>query len=232
MNRIRLLPLDPARRRPGSSRELRRTLRRHSGSAPSAAVYPNTSSAVRLMNTFLATITRPSPCRGRRTPSLSVADPSSTGEKASGIVHERIGSRKAPPAQSNCRTVCPMSMSGREGRIVRLAPSRRRWMVYPMSMSGRPCPGRRHPYPCLPEPPGQTPIPLPGPRKNAKNAAPRPASRARPPPPPPEIRTRPVSTRQGRVRKMNPASVCGPGGPEGALASSLSGIGATRSIPL
>ncbi len=50
--------------------------------------------------------------------------------------------------------------------------------------------------------------------KSRKTPPPRPASRARPPPPPPWIRTRSVSTRQGRVRKMIPVSVCAGGGPE------------------
>ncbi len=80
------------------------------------------------------------------------------------------------------------------------------------------CCGRwRHPpnppvSPC--STPGQAPVHPRTPARTRKIPPPRPASRARPPPPPPRIRTRSVSTRQGRVRKMIPVSVCGPCGPE------------------
>ncbi len=67
----------------------------------------------------------------------------------------------------------------------------------------------------------QAPTPHPGayphprtPARTRKTPPPRPASRARPPPPPPWFRTRLVSTRQGRVRKMIPVSVCGACRPE------------------
>ena len=70
--------------------------------------------------------------------------------------------------------------------------------------------------------PPQAPIPAPGPRQEREKPRPRaPASRARPPPPPPRIRTRSVSTRQGRVRKMIPVSVCGACRPEVLAASPL-----------
>ena len=65
------------------------------------------------------------------------------------------------------------------------------------------------------EPTGQAPVPRsPTPARTRKTPPPRPASRARPPPPPPKIRTRLVSTRQGRVRKMIPVTVCGACRPE------------------
>ena len=82
-------------------------------------------------------------------------------------------------------------------------------------------------------PPGQSLYPTPGPpARTRKTPPPRPARRARPPPPPPRFRTRLVSTPAGRVRKMIPVSVCGASRPEVLAASTLSGIGATRSIPL
>ena len=58
------------------------------------------------------------------------------------------------------------------------------------------------------------PYPPKTPTRTRKTPPPRPASRARPPPPPPGFRTRSVSTRQGRVRKMIPVSVCGACRPE------------------
>ncbi len=63
--------------------------------------------------------------------------------------------------------------------------------------------------------PWSSPFPAFGPPvRTRKTPPPRPASRARPPPPPPDVRTRSVSTRQGRVRKMIPVSVCGACRPE------------------
>ena len=71
------------------------------------------------------------------------------------------------------------------------------------------------PIPPQTEPTGQASIPRsPTPARTRKTPPPRPASRARPPPPPPWIRTRSVSTRQGRVRKMIPVTVCGASRPE------------------
>ena len=82
----------------------------------------------------------------------------------------------------------------------------------PRRRNGESIPNRTCPNPANPL---VKPIPCPpDPGKNAKNTAPRSASRARPPPPPPDVRTRLVSTRQGRVRKMIPVSVCGACRPE------------------
>ena len=58
-------------------------------------------------------------------------------------------------------------------------------------------------------------------QEREKPRPPRPASRARPPPPPPGFRTRLVSTRAGRVRKMIPVSVCGACRPEVLAALTL-----------
>ena len=70
-------------------------------------------------------------------------------------------------------------------------------------------------YPCILRTPWSSPFPTLGPpARTRKTPPPRPASRARPPPPPPDVRTRPVSTRQGRVRKMIPVTVCGACRPE------------------
>ena len=81
-----------------------------------------------------------------------------------------------------------------------------------------------------PEPTGQTPNPAPG--KNAKNTAPTPRSAG----PAPTTSTRfPDAVGQypgGSRSEDDPVPVCGAGGPEVLAASSLSPIGATRSIPL
>ncbi len=143
---------------------------------------------------------------------------------------------------SNRRVVCPVSRRRGPAPADGTQPNQRRAPEgNPMSMGGRAlhppkrprhrCPGILLPPVVIenistaqPEPFScelllRTPLVIPystlaPPARTRKTPPPRPASRARPPPPPPWVRTRSVSTRQGRVRKMIPVSVCAGGGPE------------------
>ena len=135
------------------------------------------------------------------------------GEQAAGSCARRRNTARTNAAPEGN----PMSMGGRtlhprtrrrNGRGIRCP-----CLLLPRS-SQRKYQHRANPNPS-PAKPLVSPYPtLAPPRKNAKTPPPRPASRARPPPPPPGFRTRLVSTRQGRVRRMIPVSVCAGGGPE------------------
>ena len=136
------------------------------------------------------------------------------GEQESGSCARRRNTARTNAAPEGN----PMNMGGRT-----LHPPAKR-PRHPLSVPP-PTPGRlrKHQHRANPNPflrtllrkPLVSPYPtLDPPARTRKTPPPRPASRARPPPPPPWIRTRSVSTRQGRVRKMIPVSVCAGGGPE------------------
>ncbi len=119
-----------------------------------------------------------------------------------------MGRRSAAPAHGTAKASLPV-----HPRIPPVKSPDPPFRAWPCWYCGR----WRHPpnppvSPC--STPGQAPVHPRTPARTRKIPPPRPASRARPPPPPPRIRTRSVSTRQGRVRKMIPVSVCGPCGPE------------------
>ena len=129
-------------------------------------------------------------------------------------VHGQRDGRR--PGAGNRRTVCPMSTGGRALRpptgTAKASPCPCFLLPSVVLHSKRRHRANPNPFPAnplvkllsRPRPPAGT----------RKTPPPRPASRARPPPPPPDVRTRLVSTRQGRVRRMIPVSVCGPCGPE------------------
>ena len=120
------------------------------------------------------------------------------------------------PGVSSCWTVLS-DERGRAGRRARRERRRHPLSVHPSCASRltEQAPTPRKPEPIFLRTPWSSTYPTPRTRQEReKPPPPRPAPRAQPPPPPPEFRTRSVSTPEGRVRRMIPVSVCGPGGPE------------------
>ena len=170
--------------------------------------------------------------------------------------YARIGSRKVSRLKQPSDGFCPTNTE-RQGTAPTDETAKAPRSDPPIP--GRP-PRRRH-QPCKPEPPANPPIktqpneappqatpqtptpqrthrsspypPPKHPRQERENPAHRPRlRRAQPPPPPPAYPDAVGQYPEGRVRKMIPVSVCGASRPEVLAASTLSGIGATRSIPL
>ncbi len=122
------------------------------------------------------------------------------------------GRRGAAPAAGNGEGIPYPRTSPAPGRLTEKNTDTRKPEPFPANPPVRPYSAL---LPLVRPYPPQAPIPAPGPRQEREKPRPRaPASRARPPPPPPRIRTRSISTRQGRVRKMIPVSVCGACRPE------------------